>query len=261
MDPEGETALLEQHADVLFARDATGRLVSLNDPEGDAAPRLFLARGRTSMRTWFRADVPGVVRDACRMLAAELPAWDGREPDASLFEPLRAALSAEMPAPGEAPASAETRGHASASTAAGEMSAAGETRGPAFRFGARVEVPLVADVRLIDEASADLLERFFPYTRSVLAWRAPVVGVVVDGVVVSACYSARRRPLACEAGVATMEPYRGRGFGALVVSTWRDAVEREGRRPLYSTTWDNGASRAIARRLGLVAYADTLALT
>jgi hypothetical protein len=58
-----------------------------------------------------------------------------------------------------------------------------------------------------------------------------------------------------------MEPHRDRGFGALVVTAWRDAVEREGRQPLYSTTWDNGASWAIARRLGLVPYADTLALT
>ena len=85
--------------------------------------------------------------------------------------------------------------------------------------------------------------------------------LVVDGAVPSSCYSAGHRPHACEAGVATMEPYRGRGFGALVVSAWRDAVEREGRWPLCSTAWDNGASRAIARRLGLVAYVDTRTLT
>jgi GNAT superfamily N-acetyltransferase len=241
MDPE-EEALLEQHADVLFAIDASGRLTSLNEPDAGEAPRLFLARGRTSMRIWFRADVPAAVNHACQVLAAALPRWDGREPDASLFGPLRATLAADAPTTADAPV-------------------AEETRGPAFRFGPRVEVHRVAEVRLIDVASAGLLERFFPYTRSVLAQRAPVIGVVVDGAVVSACYSARHRAAACEAGVATMEPYRGRGFGALVVSAWRDAVEGEGRQPLYSTTWDNGASRAIARRLGLVAYADTLALT
>jgi len=236
MDPEDETALLEQHADVLFAMDATSRLTSLNEPDAEGAPRLFLARGRTSMRIWLGTDVPRAMGDACRALVADLPLWDGCEPDGSLFEPLRAALSAETPV-------------------------TAETRGPAFRFGPRVEVPHVADPVIVDGASAHLLERFFPYTRSVLAWRAPVVGVVVDGAIVSACYTARHRPAACEAGVATEEAYRGRGFGALVVSAWCDAVQREGRRPLYSTTWDNEASRAIARTLGLIPYADTLALT
>jgi len=70
MDAEDEAALVEQHADVLFAMDASGRLTPLNEPEVEQAPRLFLARGRTPMRIWFRADVPGAVSDACRVLAA-----------------------------------------------------------------------------------------------------------------------------------------------------------------------------------------------
>jgi GNAT superfamily N-acetyltransferase len=61
-------------------------------------------------------------------------------------------------------------------------------------------------------------------------------------------------------GVATEEAYRGRGFGVAVVSAWRVAVESEGRMPLYSTWWDNAASLGVARRLGLVAYAETLSL-
>jgi len=32
MDPEDEMALLEQHAEALFAMDASGRLVGLNEP-------------------------------------------------------------------------------------------------------------------------------------------------------------------------------------------------------------------------------------
>ena len=113
----------------------------------------------------------------------------------------------------------------------------------------------------IDERSANLLNRYFPYTRSVLADRMPVVGVVVEGSVVSACFSARRGPIACEAGVATEEAYRGRGFGAAVVAAWRHAVEADGRVPLYSTSWDNAASLGIARKLGLIPYAETLSLS
>src|SRR5258705_7156726 len=135
-----------------------------------------------------------------------------------------------------------------------------ETNGPAYRFGEHVDIPSEAGARVLDAASAHLLESNFPYTRSVLALRSPVVGVVVDGSVVSACYCARKRPNACEAGVDTIEPYRGRGFAALVVSAWRDAVETEGREPLYSTSWDNLASRAGAAKLPLIPYAQTLSL-
>ncbi len=105
--------------------------------------------------------------------------------------------------------------------------------GPAFRFGELVDVELDVEATVIDEASAGLLERFFPHTRTVLASRRPVLAVVVDGRAVSACFSARRRTHAAEAGVATVAPYRRRGFGVAVVAAWRDAVEREGGQPLW----------------------------
>jgi len=60
--------------------------------------------------------------------------------------------------------------------------------------------------------------------------------------------------------VATIERCRGRGHWALVVSAWRDAEEREGRIPLYSTAWDNAASRALAAKLGLIPCADTISI-
>jgi GNAT superfamily N-acetyltransferase len=230
-----EARLLDQHANVLFRMDKHGRLVGLNEPGDDPPPRMFLARGETTHRIWFGADVGDVTIEACRAIARELPSWDGPQPAASLYEPVRAAIAQEAPI-------------------------VDETNGPAYRFGERVDIQTETGARVIDAASAQLLESNFPYTRSVLALRSPVVGVVVDGSVVSACYCARKRPNACEAGVDTIEPYRGRGFAALVVSAWRDAVEREGCEPLYSTTWDNLASRAIAAKLRLIAYAETMSL-
>ena len=134
-----------------------------------------------------------------------------------------------------------------------------EAFGPAYVFGDPVE-PGPGEAILIDEASAPLLARHFPYTLEVFAARSPVIGVIEGGRVVSACYSARRRPAAIEAGVATEEPYRGRGYGPLVVAKWREAVEAIGAQPLYSTWWENHASRAVARKLGLIAYAETLSL-
>lgn len=230
-----EARLLDRHANVLFRMDRHGRLVGLNEPGDDLPPRLFLARGETAHRIWFGADVGEATMEACRAIARELAGWDGQQPPASLYDSMRAAVAKEGPI-------------------------VDETNGPAYRFGERVDIPTEAARRVIDAASAHLLESNFPYTRSVLALRSPVVGVVADGSVVSACYCARKRPNACEAGVDTIEPYRGRGFAALVVSAWRDAVETEGREPLYSTSWDNLASRAIAAKLRLIPYAETLSL-
>jgi hypothetical protein len=230
-----EPALLRQHANVLFRMDASARMIGLNEPGDEQAPRAFLARGRVSCLAWFRADVPEATVEECRMIVSDLPPWDGEPPDPSLYERLRVAVARDGPI-------------------------ASEEGGPAYQFGEHIELPNGHDVRLIDETSAHLLDRYFPYTRSVLAFRRPVVGAIVDGCVVSACFSARSRPTACEAGVATEEPYRGRGLAPLVVSAWRDTVEREGCRPLYSTSWSNRGSRQVAGKLRLIPYADTFSL-
>jgi hypothetical protein len=235
MSGADEARLLEQHANVLFRMDDGQRLVGVNEPGDDPPPRMFLARGEITHGIWFGANVGEATIEACRAIARELPRWDGQQPAASLYDSMRAAIALEAPI-------------------------FDETNGPAYRFGERVDIPTETGAQIIDAASAQLLESNFPYTLSVLALRSPVVGVVVDGSFVSACYCARKRPNACEAGVDTIEPYRGRGFAALVVSAWRDAVEREGCEPLYSTTWDNIASRAIAAKLRLIAYAETMSL-
>jgi hypothetical protein len=231
-----EPVLLRQHAAVLFRMDGDARLIGLNEPGDEPAPRMFLVRGRVSRLVWFRADVPDRTVEACRVIVDQLPPCDGEQPDRSLFELLRVALARDVPIESE-------------------------ESGPAFRFGERVGLPRGHDVQLIDETSAHLLERYFPYTRAVLASRRPVVGAIVDGWVVVACFSARSRPAACEAGVATEEQFRGRGLAPLVVSAWRDALEREDRMPLYSTSWGNRESRRVARKLRLILYADTLSLT
>ena len=84
----------------------------------------------------------------------------------------------------------------------------------------------------------------------------PCVAVVRGGAAVALCHSSRRSGVAAEAGVETLSAFRGRGYGAAVVAAWARAVRRESLLPLYSTSWDNAASRALARRLGLVPYAE-----
>jgi GNAT superfamily N-acetyltransferase len=212
-----------------------GRLVRLNEPGDEPPPRLFLARGRLTHETWLRSDVDDATVNRCRSIANDLPPWDEKRSDASLFEPLRGALAKDAPV-------------------------AAESIGPSYRFGERSGLVLDGEATLIDQRSAHLLSRHFPYTRTVLSMRRPVAAVILDGWVVSACFSARARTTASEAGVATEESYRGRGLASLVVSTWRDAVEKAGRQPLYSTSWANLASLGVARKLRLVAYAETISL-
>jgi GNAT superfamily N-acetyltransferase len=232
----GEADLIRRHVGVLFTKDGDGRLVADNEPDGDRAPRLYLARGRSSSVIAFRDDTPEALTARWQEIADRLPAWDGSRTTDSAFDDLRSAVGAD-----------------------GAIER--ESIGPAFRFGQTPPPgPGDADIRRIDAASAELLEPFFPYTRTVLEARAPVVGAVVDGAVVAACFSARRNADACEAGVATEEPYQGRGLATAVVAAWGEAVEADGREPLYSTWWDNAASLGVARRLRLIAYAETLSI-
>lgn len=105
------------------------------------------------------------------MIARGLPRWDGQPSSGAAFDGLRSVLV------DDAPVREERCGHA-------------------YRFGERVGLHVAAEAMVIDEGSAHLLEPHFPYTRSVLAARAP-----------------------------------------LVVSLWRDEVERAGAQPLYSTSW------------------------
>ncbi|MXY71814.1 MAG: GNAT family N-acetyltransferase, partial [Dehalococcoidia bacterium] len=77
----------------------------------------------------------------------------------------------------------------------------------------------------------------------------------------SVCGSVRITPEAHEAGVETSANARGRGFAVAVVAAWAQAVRALGAEPLYSTSWDNAASQAVASKLGLIPYASTFHMT
>jgi predicted GNAT family acetyltransferase len=125
--------------------------------------------------------------------------------------------------------------------------------GPAWYFPETIEAPPeVQTVRV--QPGMEFSGDRFRWLADELEVSEPVF-VVLDGRrIVSLCHSSRNTPHAAEAGVETLAGYRGRGYAAAVVAHWAREVRAEGREPLYSTSWDNHASRALARKLGLILY-------
>jgi hypothetical protein len=86
---------------------------------------------------------------------------------------------------------------------------------------------------------------------------APVVIAFDAGRPAALCHSPRGcTAAAAEAGVETLEPLRGRGLATAAVACWARAVQRTGRLALYSCSWENAASQAVARKLSARIYGE-----
>ena len=224
--------LMELQAEALYVHDAAGRLLRVNEPDGGPAPRLFLGRTLLGDVRRYRHDLPeATARELDRLLDAEPPASD-LSVLPSAYERVRAVLAADAPIEDE-------------------------WFGPAWRFPD--ELPDAGDAVLVGGRNAAVLE---PYFGDELPLGADQVcaAVVVGGAAVSLCLSSRVTPRAHEAGLETVEAYRGRGYAVRAAAAWAAEVRRRGRIPLYGTSWENHASRAVARRLGLVPYGADLSL-
>ena len=133
----------------------------------------------------------------------------------------------------------------------------GEASGPCFAIES-LGSPPAGDVVRIEGPRRELLAGFAGWELrepNEVDARQPCFGVVDGDRAVSVCFSARRPGAAAEAGVDTLENHRQRGYATRVVHAWAAELLRQGRVPLYSTSWDNVASRAMARRLGMRLYA------
>src|SRR2546423_1238589 len=87
---QDEPGLLSQHAQVLFDTDTDGRLVRVNEPDGEAPPRLFVARGRAAVRMWCRSDLGSAAIQRCLNPQPMLPLRGGNLPSTFGGELLRA---------------------------------------------------------------------------------------------------------------------------------------------------------------------------
>ena len=272
--------LLDLHLAALFTHDEQGNLVATNDPEPDqvAAPRLYLGRSTERCVLRFRRGMDESTRAVLRNLAApDLTSNDpNREPvNRAAIEAL---LGAEHPIQniyfGPAFRFPDSATEARSLRHSGEGRNPGPAESPHARVGAVREPPLQGsatdpgggnpvspEVIQISRSTTHRLSPEFAWLADELTVRDPVMAVVVDGMAVSVCFSARSTSAAAEAGVETLPEHRGRRYAGAVTAAWADAVRRQGRIPLYSTSWPNKASRRVAARLGLIQYATDFHIT
>ena len=226
--------LMQIHTSALYRHDDRNRLLAVNEPGDPEPPRLFLGRTGAGNVWRFRHDVAELVVDALEtLLRAEPVAADLAQPTRCL-ETLQAVLARDSPL-------AET------------------WSGPAWRFPDDIPKFEHAIVPVTPE-NDDLVRAIFPILADDLPWRQPCLAIVNDGRLVSICYSSRNTDVAAEAGVDTIAEFRGRGYAPAIVAAWARAIRAEGRIPLYSTSWDNLASRFVARKLSLVLYGADLSI-
>jgi hypothetical protein len=223
--------LLDVHVRALFTHDARARLVSVNEPWGEAtpAPRLFLGRTRAGNLWRLRADLP-------RALAAELEALCADEP------------------PDAEPSGAPRHADAYVRLLGAHAPVRGVESGPAYRFE---EYPEPSRALLsVTPANAEVLRGGFEKMEDELPFAQPFVAGLEEGRAVSVCRSVRATAAAHEAGVETLPGFRGMGYAPEVTAGWARLVRSTGAAPLYSTSWENTASQSVARKLRLVRYAS-----
>lgn len=226
--------LMRIHLETLFTLDERARMICVNEVAGKAAPRFFLGRTAEGSEWRFRydlaADLVEELEAACReeLIGEEflVPPYGSVRYEALLAR--RAAIEKRW-------------------------------AGPAYRFPDRIAPP--SEVIVITEKNSDLIgSRMSAWSDGIVVGQ-PFLTVIVADEVVSVCCSLRTTSTAHEAGVETAEGFRGRGYGARVVGAWARAVRDLDRIPLYSTSWDNDPSRALAKRLGLVRFGTDLHFT
>jgi hypothetical protein len=211
------------HLETSFVLDAAGRITSTREPQATPGPVFSLTRSTTSCVWAVRSDVTEEVANELNRLAREEPSMSDLR-DAPLHADRYTLLIGD---------------HVQS--------------GPAFTFPQAITQPL--GVVVIEDER--LLERHFRgwVAGEIGAGRAPMMAIIENGYPVSICFSARWSHVAAEAGVETATRFRGRGLAPRVTAAWALAVRASGRTPLYSTDWSNAPSLAVARKLGLDAYA------
>lgn len=219
------------HVEALFTHDAEGQLVRANEPGGAPAPRFFLGRTKDGPVWRFRHDIGHDARDEL-----ETAIHDDTSQERVLDAPMNASRYEAILARSAAIQRTWT--------------------GPAFCFpDGRPSTP---NTVLITDENAHLLHPLLEAWLPDVRLSEPLFALTVDGHAAAVCCSVRRTDDAHEAGVETAPAYRRRGFATQVATAWAHAVRDIGRVPLYSTSWQNEGSRAVAHKLALIQFGNDL---
>ncbi len=219
--------LMELHIEAMFTHDTNARLRTINEPwPGEApAPRFFLGRtidGAVCSR--FRYDVPDRLIAQLETLCADEPIARDFRTKPKHFEAYMSLLQGER-----------------------------FTMGPCFLVPSET-APIMQVVGITRENMTDLLGDGFEWLASEIDYAQPCTALVCENRAVSICRSVRITSGAHEAGLETLPEFRGKGYAGEVVAGWAAEVRKSGAIPLYSTSWDNTASQAVARKSSLFYY-------
>lgn len=215
---------MRMHARALYTHDGNSRIRSVNEPVSGVASRFFLGRTISGNLWRFRSDLPGDLVSDLEKLCRGEPETNALSKLPEFREKYIRLLESQTP-----------------------IERVGS--GPAYWFSTEV-VPGLQPTE-INETNADLLRGGFEDWLVDMPHRRPFMAMVEDGRAVSVCASVRITNAAHEAGVKTLPAYRQKGHAVNVVAGWASAVRKMRAIPLYSTSWDNTASRIVAARLGL----------
>lgn len=148
---------------------------------------------------------------------------------------------------------------------AGSPSPRGMSREIAFRLEAAPVITLEAArqlARLLTPDDYTLIETFEPGSAAsyLKAECRPLIGIVVDGRLLSVAHSSRRTAEACELGIDTLPQARRRGYALAATVAWSAAIQREGLVPIYSAMAENTASLNLAFAAGYREFARAVTL-
>ena len=221
---ECSSTLVHQRLEALYRCDPRGRMVTVNEWDGRAAPRFHLMRTAQESIARYRTDLADdlVARLEQLRVQEQVGRQSGKLP--ALCSKYLELLSSHAPI---------IRVWA----------------GPVFVFPANV-VTLVHTVS-ITGTNEHLLRGGFDDWLQDLRHRQPFIAVVENNRAISICASVRISGSIHCAGVETLVEHRKRGHAANVVARWALAVRALGATPFYSTSWENQPSQRVAARLHL----------
>lgn len=131
----------------------------------------------------------------------------------------------------------------------------GVSREVAFRLVAELSIGVATARQLArpltfdDEALVEVFDpAFIPDLHNPAC--SPLMGVIVEGRLLSLAHSSRRTDAACELGINTSPEARRRGYALAATVAWSDTICQEGLTPLYSALATNTASLNLAVAAG-----------